>query len=182
MKVKEIKNNVAVLKSERKTVTSYEVEREGQAYILNVIAKKPDTERYIMGFNVIITAPNSEDIRACKWDKVLIGLEEIPHNYKDIKEIADWLIEYHASEIIDFFEEQTKDMYSYKRVVRDMKFWAEYCEKNGFNLTEDTFISQTNHIKNEQELREIREFVESLEYVDDPIAHYEEWVEKTDED
>ena len=160
-----------VVNKKLKKVMWYEVERDNQSYMINAIATKIGD--YGLEFRIIVST--AKDCRACSWN-VIYEADFANYTNGCIEMYAEHFVMEELDNIIDHFEEKTDCMYSYDRVKRDMKFWAEDCAKEGYSSMHSHFILQMNHITNDEELSEISEFVYSLEGVTDPIKYYEEYI------
>lgn len=160
-----------VVNKKLKKVMWYEVERDNQSYMINAIATK--IGNYGLEFRVIVS--KAKDCRACSWN-VIYEADFASYTNDCIEMFAEGFVMEELDNIIDFFEEKTDCMYSYDRVKRDIKFWAEECAKEGYSSMHSHFILQMNHITNDEELSEIYNFVKSLNGVSDPMAYYEDYI------
>lgn len=167
----EMNMNTVVVNKKLKKVMCYEVERDNQLYIVNAIATK--TEEGKIEFRIIVST--EKDCRACSWN-VIYESDFANYTNSCIEMYAEEFVMGELDNIIDHFEEKTDCMYSYDRVKRDMKFWAEDCAKEGYERMHTYFVLQQNHITNSEELSEISDFVQSLKGVSDPMAYYEEYI------
>lgn len=173
-------NDVVIVKNkELKKVMTYDVEKNGTNYNICVIATKHPECKHI-SFEVMVSEPTG--IRACSIEETYTSTEELNYTNINIEECADSIIDTYATEIIDYFEEQTDCMYSFERVKKDLRFWSKECAEEGFNLMYYShFIHQKNHITNVQEREEICDFVMSLEGVADPIDYCEEYINERED-
>lgn len=163
--------NTVVVNKKLKKVMWYEVERDNQSYMINAIATKIGD--YGLEFRIIVST--AKDCRACSWN-VIYETDFANYTNGCVEMYAEQFIMGELDNIIDHFEEKTDCMYSYDRVKRDMKFWAEDCAKEGYERMHTYFVLQQNHITNSEELSEISDFVHSLRGVSDPIEYYKEYI------
>lgn len=165
-------NVVIVSKKEKKKIMCYEIERNGQVYILNVIASK-DNDKIT---SEILISKKNDDFRACKWHGTHTSVDSLKYTNFNVEACANYIVNAYANEMIDYFEEETECMYSYDRVKNDMKYWAEECAKEGYTMMHSHFVQQKNHIKNSQELKEVSNFIETLNGIEDPIKFYNDLI------
>ena len=167
-------DGVAVVKNkELKKVVCYEVERYGQTYILNVIATRKEDK---IECKVIVTKEN--ETRACTWNKTSLSANPYRYSNYNVENCAYSTVDEFVHDIIDHFEQETVCLYSSDRVKRNMRGWAEKCEKEGFKKMYNSYKSNKTLISNPKEQYEIHMFVENLKVkgLNNPIEFCEKYI------